>query len=159
MPGMSIAVDIQTDNARKPRAQSERFIHVDALRGMLLIMMAVNHIPSDLQIVTNHVFGFVSAAEGFVFLSGLMSGLVYARRYYKAGAAAVKESAVSRAKGIYVFHVITFLLVLLGVQLCVVWTGTAPSIAPQIMMDHPIRAFFAGITFLQQPSLFDNLEP
>lgn len=141
----------------KSVGSSQRFLYIDALRGMLLIMMAVNHIPSDLQIATNHVFGFVSAAEGFVFLSGLMSGLVYARKYYKSGWLELKEGAMRRASGIYIYHVVTFLLVLLGVRFCLAWTGTAPSIAPSIMLDHPLRAIIAGLTLVQQPSLFDIL--
>lgn len=120
-------------------------------------MMAVNHIPSDLQIATNHIFGFVSAAEGFIFLSGLMAGLVYARRYYKLGAAEVQNLAVRRSAGIYVFHVATYALVLLGLRLCTAWLGSAPVIAPALMIDHPWSALISGLVLLQQPSLFDIL--
>lgn len=134
-----------------------RLTHIDALRGILLVMMAVNHIPSELQIVTNHVFGFVSAAEGFVFLSGLMAGMVYARRYYKSGEREMKGSAAKRASGIYVFHVCTYLLVLVGLQLYTHWKGEAPAIAPRLMIEHPASALLSGLVLLQQPSLFDIL--
>lgn len=141
----------------EPPAPSRRLLHVDSLRGILLVMMAVNHIPSDLQIATNHIFGFVSAAEGFVFLSGLMAGLVYARRYYKHGASEVHDSAVQRSAGIYVFQVAIYALVMLGLRLLTAWTGTPPAIAPRLMIDHPWSALLSGVVLLQQPSLFDIL--
>lgn len=154
---MAATATTRLANAPQLTSRSQRFIHVDALRGILLVFMVVNHIPSDLQIATNHIFGFVSGAEGFVFLSGLMSGLVYARRYYKSGAAALKAAAASRAREVYRFHAFTFLVVLLGVQLCSVWLGAPPVITPPIMLDHPIRALLGGLTLVQQPSLFDIL--
>ena len=45
-----------------------RFAYLDVLRGALLVVMAINHVPSDLHAITDHFFGYVSAAEGFVFL-------------------------------------------------------------------------------------------
>lgn len=120
-------------------------------------MMAVNHISSDLQVVTNHVFGFVSAAEGFVFLSGLMSGWMYTRQYYTSGTAKMKETAVRRASGLYVFHLATYVTVLLGVSFYTAWFGIAPAIAPSAMVDHPWLSLLSGIVLLQQPSLFDIL--
>src|SRR5580693_1644014 len=53
---------------------------VDFLRGICLLLMTVDHLPLTLvRKFTWQTFGFFSAAEGFVFLSGLVSGLVYGR--------------------------------------------------------------------------------
>ena len=51
---------------------SRRDTLFDSLRGLLLVTMAINHIPSDLHPLTDGALGFVSSAEGFVFLSGLV---------------------------------------------------------------------------------------
>jgi hypothetical protein len=52
----------------------------DALRGWLLIVIACNHLyGSFVSQITREPFGFVSAAEGFVFLSGFVAYLVYSR--------------------------------------------------------------------------------
>lgn len=155
-PAASAPVLLSPPTALSPKNPA-RFLPVDALRGILLVMMAVNHIPSDLQTATNHIFGFVSAAEGFIFLSGLMAGLVYARRYYKSGAAEIQDSAVRRSAAIYLFHIATYAVVLLGLRLCTAWLGAAPAIAPRLMIEHPWSALISGVVLLQQPSLFDIL--
>ena len=84
-----------------PAAQKNRLVYLDALRGLMLTVMAVNHVPSELHTVTDHPFGYMSAAEGFVFLSGLMAGLVYTKRYLKAGAEALQDGCAKRAGQIY----------------------------------------------------------
>ncbi|HEU5079437.1 MAG TPA: OpgC domain-containing protein [Opitutaceae bacterium] len=132
-------------------------IHVDALRGLLLVFMAVNHIPSSLQVVTNHFFGFVSGAEGFVFLSGLMCGLVYSRRYYKFGASEMKDAALRRASAVYLYHVVTFIAVLGGLKLFTVLTGKVSAAATPLLVTHPFASLVSGLVLMQQPSLFDIL--
>ncbi len=51
-----------------------RIAAFDSLRGALLLVMALNHVPSDLRVLTDQPLGFFSAAEGFVFVSGLLAG-------------------------------------------------------------------------------------
>ena len=41
---------------------------LDSLRGLMLVGMAVNHIASPLQVLTDHPFGYTTSAEGLVFL-------------------------------------------------------------------------------------------
>jgi hypothetical protein len=63
----------------------KRIIELDGLRGWLLIIIACNHLYGGyVTQFTREPFGFVSAAEGFVFLSGFVAYLVYARLYVKA---------------------------------------------------------------------------
>jgi hypothetical protein len=58
-------------------------LQLDTLRGFMLVAIAINHLDTELRVFTDYVFGFVSTAEGFVFLSGLVAGLVYTRRAAK----------------------------------------------------------------------------
>jgi hypothetical protein len=137
--------------------KSQRLMHVDALRGLLLVVMAVNHVPSSLQVVTNHFFGFVSGAEGFVFLSGLMCGMVYSKRYYRYGANQMKSAAMRRACAVYVYHAVTFVAVVAGLQLFKMATGRASAAAAPLLAAHPLGSLISGLVLVQQPSLFDIL--
>jgi hypothetical protein len=59
---------------------SQRSKLIDFLRGLCLVVITIDHLPHDpFEKFTWQTFGFVSAAEGFVFLSGLVSGIVYGR--------------------------------------------------------------------------------
>src|SRR5579872_4308300 len=58
-----------------------RIAAVDALRGLCLILMTLGHLPENpVYRFENFVFGafgFFTAASGFVFLSGWITGRVY----------------------------------------------------------------------------------
>ena len=57
----------------------DRIRSLDAWRGLMLVIMAVDHLDlyGPIYRVTYESFGFVSAAEGFVLVSGLVAGIVY----------------------------------------------------------------------------------
>lgn len=53
---------------------------IDGFRGLLLIIIAINHLEGRLITpFTKEPFGFVSAAEAFIFLSGVVAAMVYGR--------------------------------------------------------------------------------
>lgn len=135
----------------------QRLLHIDALRGVLLILMGVNHVPGPLHSLTNHPLGFVSAAEGFVFLSGLMCGLVYSRRYYKAGLANLREATFGRARLVYLYHAATFVTVLVGLKVFAHLQGAPSPAAPPLLITDPFTSLLCALLFIQQPSLFDIL--
>ena len=49
---------------------------IDLLRGLMLVLMTLTHLPTRVTDPLGQLFGYVSAAEGFVLLSGYMAGLV-----------------------------------------------------------------------------------
>lgn len=65
------------------------FVHVrdhriDLLRGIALVMIFINHIPGTIwEHVTSRNFGFSDAAEGFVLMSGIATGLAYGVPFLK----------------------------------------------------------------------------
>jgi hypothetical protein len=88
---------------------------VDALRGLFLIIMMVDHLPNHpLLGFSRQTFGFVSAAEGFVFLSGMVSAWVYGRILAKQGEAALRRGAWQRARDIYLTHLLLYTVALVG---------------------------------------------
>jgi len=63
--------------------QNQRIISLDIIRGFFLAVILVNHIelyPNFFDLFTGRGRLFVSAAEGFFFMSGLLVGMVYKRR-------------------------------------------------------------------------------
>ena len=50
---------------------------LDALRGLMLVLMTLTHLPTRVADPLGQPLGHVSAAEGFVMLSGYMAGMVY----------------------------------------------------------------------------------
>jgi hypothetical protein len=57
--------------------KSRRMPELDALRGLFLVWMTFTHMPTRFSDYVNQPFGFVSSAEGFVFLSALLVSRVY----------------------------------------------------------------------------------
>ena len=134
----------------------KRLIELDILRGVLLLMMVVNHAPSPLRVFTDQPIGFFSTAEAFVFVSAFLAGLLFQRRTEKQGFQAARAATVSRAFRIYRAHLITlvFAFVVGGVFL-----AQLPGI--QHLLDqyfkNPGAAILAATALVFQPPLMDIL--
>lgn len=80
---------------------------LDGLRGYFLLFMLLNHIVFEgglwLQEINLDQVMFVEDAQGFVFLSGLLIGLLQTRRYLRHGAAAMRASVWRRAGELYLY--------------------------------------------------------
>jgi hypothetical protein len=99
----------------KSASYAGRNLRIDALRGFFLIVMTVDHLPHHpLLRFSRQCFGFVSSAEGFVFLSGLVSAWVYGRVLLKQGAAILRHRTLQRARNIYLAHLLIFTIALLA---------------------------------------------
>lgn len=93
------------------RAEGKRDLRLDFLRGLCIIIMVVDHIGGDspLRVLTGGNTFFVSAAEGFVFISGLLLGEVYRKIVEREGFGAALRKALHRAWKLYL---LTFVLTL-----------------------------------------------
>jgi hypothetical protein len=76
---------------------------LDLLRGFCVFAMIVDHVggTSWLYVLTGGNRGPVTAAEGFVFLSGLVLGMVSRRRVERDGLRAAIRSSLARAWTLY----------------------------------------------------------
>ena len=76
---------------------------LDLLRGFCVFAMVVDHVggSSWLYALTGGNTGPITAAEGFVFLSGLVLGIVSRRRVLRDGLEAAVRSALARAWTLY----------------------------------------------------------
>jgi hypothetical protein len=145
-------------DAKPTKVGGSRCAALDALRGQSLIMMGLNHVPNNLDSFTNHPMGFVSSPEGFVFISGLVGGLVYGRRWLRKGPEAVRQACRARALTIYAYQIAACIMVFCWMALCRFWTGgSLPPNAPTLMAHSPWEAFSLAVVMLYQPSLLDLL--
>jgi hypothetical protein len=81
-----------------------RDLRLDLLRGLAVIMMVADHVggqQSWLYTITGGDRFFISAAEGFVFISGLVMGIVYVKLVATKGLEAAIFKALRRAWTLY----------------------------------------------------------
>ena len=85
-----------------------RLAILDGFRGYFLLFMAVVHINGIVQVPlgrwNHHQLGWVEDAQGFVFISGFVVGLVYGGRFLKRGAEAMRRGILDRMWTIWTYH-------------------------------------------------------
>ncbi len=122
---------------------------VDSLRGYFLVLMTLAHLPQHpLQPFFSYTFGYASAPDGFVFLSGLVSTWVYLRFRNKHGQGALEARLLRRARDVYAVH-----MLLLGASI----SGAVLLQQSSFQAAHPLQAFFSGSLLLYQPGFSDIL--
>ena len=129
---------------------------LDAVRGLFLVIMAGVHVPSPLSHGLQEPFGFTSAAEGFIFLSACLAGLVYGKTYLMHGWSEMSRRIWNRAKLVYIVH-----LALLLPMALIAWLY-ARQIAPLAnhfhdFLLHPLESLLLIPLLLHQAPLFDIL--
>jgi hypothetical protein len=81
-----------------------RRLELDAVRGLMLVWIALTHLPTAASTYVNQPFGFVSAAEGFIFLSALFTGRIYFRMAERDGYRAMTLKLWTRTVRLYGYH-------------------------------------------------------
>jgi len=137
-------------------SSAKRDIRLDALRGLFLVVMVMDHFPSWLNGLTYESIGYVTAAEGFVFLSGYVAGQVYGR--YSAGETSrhLWWRAVLRALRIYGYHATTLVILFTAAAVFKLKTFGLENWAPQFY-SHPLPALGMGLILCYQPHFLDIL--
>ncbi|MBZ5547602.1 MAG: OpgC domain-containing protein [Acidobacteriia bacterium] len=119
----------------------QRDWRVDTLRGYFLVAMSLGHFPNPLARFTEYTFGYASAPDGFVFLSGLVSSWVYLPLRQRSGNSAMVSKVFRRTGTIYLTHIA---LLVLGI-LVVLSPGTGMHRA-----THPLQTFVSGALLWNQ---------
>lgn len=139
----------------------QRHHGIDTLRGLLLLFMTINHFfwvsggQSPIQLFTLQPLGQVGAAEGFIFLSGLMIGLIHwqPRPNWQA-------KLRQRAWQLYRYHIAALVLILLCGLL---WMTVQPSSKALYytlfpwLLDTPLLSGVFTLLLLHKPAYFDIL--
>ena len=135
-----------------------RRTEIDALRGLLLVLMALAHLPTRASVYVNQPLGFVSAAEGFVFLSAFLAGCTCCTMLAARGAQHARSHFSVRALKLYGYHVALLLFAFTIAAAFAALTGR-PALRNLLSFyfDSPTVAIISGPLLLYQPPLFDIL--
>jgi len=135
-----------------------RLVELDILRGFLLLWMTLTHLPTKANLISNQTFGFVSGAEGFIFLAAFMVGQLEYRIEQKSGPSATVRDLSKRTVRIYLYHcallAIAFTLV---AEFGVSFHRLALQNLLSFYLQQPQHATIAAALLLYRPSLLDIL--
>lgn len=131
---------------------------LDSMRGVLLVLMALTHLPTGLSRFANQPLGFVSAAEGFVFLSAFLVGSIYTPLLLERGVGYVRARIWKRTRHLYGYH-LGLLLFAFTVVAGIAYFGHSQALhnflAP--LFRSPGWASISAPLLLYQPPLMDIL--
>ena len=137
----------------------ERKYQLDFFRGFFLVIITIDHFLKDNDVIkrfTYEFIGWVTAAEGFVFLSGLTAGLVYTYKFNQKGYNFISAAAKNRSWLIYRNHIITFFLAFLFIlfipQFTQYWQKEF-----SYLIDYPFITSILSIFLIYKPNVFDIL--
>ncbi len=140
-----------------PFPKLQRRPELDALRGLFLVWMTLTHLPTKASEWVNQPFGFLSSAEGFVFLSALLVARIYSKQASE-DPAGLQSKLWKRALKIYGIHVLMLTLAFTVVAGLAVATHRA---AIYNLLDfyiaHPATAIVGSLLLLYCPPLLDIL--
>jgi hypothetical protein len=134
----------------------KRFIEYDVLRGGLLLMMIVDHSPSALRRFTDQPLGFFSTAEGFVFVSAFLAGLLFRKRAEEQGFAAARAASIHRAGRIYRAHLATLCFAFILGSFFLPELPGLKNLLDRYLMN-PWAAIGGSLALLFRPPLMDIL--
>ncbi|NOZ28467.1 MAG: succinyl transferase OpgC [Chloroflexi bacterium] len=147
---LAARLSARTAHWRYDARGSRRDLRLDFLRGLCLAVMVIDHLwPSALHLVTKEFIGTVTGAEGFVFISGLVAGIVYTRRLRERGWGMVILRLWRRAGQLYLAHQGFLLLFLVYLTVAGFWSPRE--------MGSLGTAIWDLVTLRYQPALFDVL--
>ena len=120
--------------------------------------MTFTHLPTKISVISNQTFGFVSGAEGFIFLAGFMIGQLEHRIERKKGTPATRRDLMKRTVRVYAYHAallaIAFTLV---AGIAVRYDRLALQNLLSFYLLHPKQAIVAAALLEYRPSLLDIL--
>ena len=135
----------------------ERRPELDALRGLFLVWMTLTHLPTRFADFVNQPLGFVSSAEGFVFVSALLVGRLYIRDLVE-NPANVRTRLWKRSFKIYGYHLLMLALAFTVVASFAVHTHKAAlTNLLDFYLAHPVVAITGSVLLLYCPPLLDIL--
>ena len=143
-------------------ALSQRDPRLDVFRGLALVMIFINHAPSNfLENFTNRNFGFSDAAEGFVFMSGIAAGIAYSGYFRRGDPVEGITRVLRRVWTLYQVHILITVVALAIAAAAAHWFG-----APEMMRRHGIwtlvtdpLGFLIGVPLLGHQLGYVNILP
>ena len=142
-------------------AAPARDVALDLLRGLAMVVLVVNHVHLD-SVLERGTEPFLSAAEALIAVSGVVTGMVFGRRWLTRGARATTAALLRRSRQLYVASVVVVALVGL-LTLVPGLASEALTVAPRTTgpdlyaFDGPWRTLLAIVTLEAGPWQFNIL--
>ena len=133
-----------------------RDVRLDAVRGLLLTLMAGVHVPTPVSHFLQEPFGFMSEAEDFIFLSACLAGFAYGRTYLQADWPAMSRRVWNRTRKIYFIHLAVLVPVVLTAWMFAARMTPLANHFHDFLL-HPWGGLALIPLLLHQPPLFDIL--
>ncbi|MGQ0529857.1 MAG: OpgC domain-containing protein [Panacagrimonas sp.] len=131
---------------------------LDVLRGLLLVLMTMTHLPTVWSGNLWQPLGFVSAAEGFVFLSAFLAGSIYTRQSHQTGQGSADAWMLRRAAQLYLLHLALLILAFtLVAWIAQTYERPAAKNLLDFYLQSPTRAIIGSAVLVYQPPLLDIL--
>lgn len=124
----------------------------------MLVLMTVTHVPTRYSGWLSQPLGFVSSAEGFVFLSAYMVGLVYTARAQEKGVRDMWSALWRRTRLVWLCQ--AAMLVFLFTLIAQIGLHTGQQSIKNLLsfyLADPVDAFLASLLMLYNPPLLDIL--
>jgi len=135
----------------------ERRPELDALRGLFLVWMTLTHLPTRFSDFVNQPIGFVTSAEGFVFISALLLGRLYSRELAQ-DPRTVRAKLWKRSLKIYQYHLVMLALAFtIGAEIAIHTHKAALVNLLDFYLAHPVVAILGSVLLLYCPPLLDIL--
>ncbi len=135
----------------------ERRPELDALRGLFLVWMTLTHLPTRFSDLVNQPLGFISSAEGFVFISALLIGRLYMRDAIR-DPGRVRVKLWMRSLKIYGYHLIMLTLAFTVIAEIAIHTHKAALMnLLSFYLAHPFVAMAGSVLLIYCPPLLDIL--
>lgn len=135
----------------------ERRPELDALRGLFLVWMTLTHLPTRFSDFVDQPIGFVTSAEGFVFLSALLVGRLYMRESVQ-DESRVRKRLWKRSLKIYGYHLLLLSFAFTVAAAFAVHTHKAAlTNLLDFYLAHPGVAILGSVLLLYCPPLLDIL--
>ena len=136
-----------------------RRLELDAVRGLMLVWITLTHLPTAASTYVNQPFGFVSAAEGFIFLSALFTGRIYYRMAQRDGYGAMTIKLWLRTLRLYGYHALLLAFAFL-VAIPIASRGNRPglhNLLDYYFMVGAKRSITEAALLIYRPPLLDIL--
>jgi hypothetical protein len=136
-----------------------RRLELDAARGVMLVWIALTHLPTGASHYVNQPFGFVSAAEGFIFLSALFTGRIYFRLAEHDGYRAMTVKLWGRTIRLYFYHAFLLAFAFL-VAVPIAMSGNRPGLHNLLdfyFMVGAKQSVIEALLLIYRPPLLDIL--
>jgi hypothetical protein len=137
--------------------RTERRPELDALRGLFLVWMTLTHLPTRFSDYVNQPFGYISSAEGFVFLSALLLGRLSIRQASE-DPPSLRHKLWKRSLRIYGYHLLLLVFAFTAAAgLAISTHRLALQNLLNFYLAHPVVAILGSLLLVYCPPLLDIL--